>query len=198
MKVLFLRHGQTETNVKAAVHRTDDETALNEAGRYQAKALAKRCRAEGVRQIVASPERRARQTAEIIAAPLGLKVEVLPELSERSWGDWAGKPWADIEAKLHAMDLNERYNFVPPGGESWRQMEHRLRIALDNITASQAETVAVVTHGGALRALMPILKNQPKETSFTYDFQNASIAQFEYNNGRWESVSEDTAGYVGK
>jgi broad specificity phosphatase PhoE len=68
-------------------------------------------------------------------------------------------------------------------------MEDRLRTALDKICAVTASPVAVVTHGGALRALMPIIKNQPKETSFNYDFENASLTKFEYKHGSWQLIA---------
>lgn len=196
MKVLFLRHGQTATNVKAALHRRDDIVDLDEVGVRQAKALAKLCTNEGVQQIFSSPELRARHTAEIIGDSLGLSVAVLPELSERDWGEWAGQTWDDIEAKLQTMDLAERYTFVPPKGESWQQMEERLRLALQKVSDSAVKVVAVVTHGGALRALMPILKNEPKETSFNYDFKNASTTSFEHQGDTWQVIAENDVGHL--
>lgn len=59
-------------------------------------------------------------------------------------------------------------------------MEQRLLKVVRTIQA-QDKTAAVVTHAGALRALMPPLKKEPLDTSLNYDFQNASITIFEGN-----------------
>ncbi len=91
------------------------------------------------------------------------------------------------------MDLKERYTFVPPNGESWELMNHRLKVALETI-GSTNKNVAVVTHGGAMRALMPLLMDMPKEHSFQFDFDNASITIFEKTDDRYkELVSNSTA-----
>jgi len=194
MRLLFLRHGQTATNVQAAVHRKGDEATLDETGQGQAVALVSVCRKEGVQAICCSSESRAQETADIIGEALSLQPIVLQDLHERDWGDWSGKQWSEIQASLQSMALGERYEFIPPNGESWRQMEERLRRALWTVTSMKLDCVAVVSHGGALRALMPILKEQPKETSFHYDFGNASVTIFELVDGNWHEIAEnDTA-----
>jgi 2,3-bisphosphoglycerate-dependent phosphoglycerate mutase len=196
MKVLFLRHGQTATNVAAKVHRTNDGASLDKVGKAQARRLAIACREEGVQQLYCSPEKRAKQTAQIIATKLGIDVTDVAELGERNWGDWSGRPWEDIQSKLELMNLKERYEFVPPYGESWQDMDGRLQKALERITASTSPVVGVVTHGGALRALMPLLKGEPRETSFQYAFTNASITSFEFHSGKWKLLRENDVAHL--
>lgn len=191
MKIIFMRHGQTKVNVAASVHRKNDEATLDETGETQAHKLAIACYQEGLQQLFCSPELRAQQTAGIIATELGLEQIELPEFSERNWGDWSGKPWSEIQAQFERMTLQERYEFVPPNGESWKEMDERLHCGLDKITHSTHSVVGVVTHGGALRALMPIIKDQPKESSFQYDFLNVSITSFDFDGGKWTLVREN-------
>jgi len=196
MKVLFLRHGQTATNVAAKVHRKNDESPLDKVGISQAHKLAIACFAEGVQQLYCSPEKRARQTADIIGAQLGLKAIALEELGERDWGNWSDKPWTEIQSKLEKLSVTERYEFVPPKGESWQAMDRRLEIAVERIQSSNSPVMAVVMHGGALRALMPLLKGEAKETSFNYDFKNASITSFEYESGSWTLLRENDLAHL--
>ena len=75
-------------------------------------------------------------------------------------------------------------------------MNNRLETSLDIITKSDNKVVAVVMHGGALRALMPILKDLPKDNSFQYDFDNASITYFEYSNGKFKSILENSTEHL--
>ena len=186
-----MRHGQTKVNVAASVHRKNDEATLDETGEEQAHKLAIACYQEGLQELFCSPELRAQQTAEILAAELGLKPIELAEFSERNWGDWSGKPWSEIQSQLDRMTLQERYEFIPLNGESWKAMEGRLHHGLGTLTKSDHSVVGVVTHGGALRALMPITKDQPKESSFQYDFLNASITIFDFDDGKWTLIRQN-------
>jgi len=75
------------------------------------------------------------------------------------------------------MTLEERFTFVPPGGESWQQMEQRLLAHLQG-WRQLSKSAAVVAHGGVLRALIPLLLNEPRESSFRYDLDDASVSVF--------------------
>ncbi len=183
MKILFIRHAETETNVKELTHKTGDPVGLTELGKKQAQDLGKICKKNQVEIIFTSPEQRAVETADIIAKELNLRLEVLKGFAERNWGEWEGRSWPEIEKVLAPMSLEERYNFVPPEGESWREMEARLKEGLSAITNQQYSSVAAVTHEGALRGLMPLLHNSPRDSSFKYHFDNASVSVFEYQDG---------------
>ena len=183
MRLLFIRHAETETNVNRLTHKTGDTVGLTEKGKRQAEELIQKCGEENIETIFSSPEQRAVETAQIIAEGLGLEYRILDGLTERNWGQWEGKPWSEIEKALSPMSLEERYTFTPPGGESWEQMETRLQENLTKIIKCEAENVAIITHEGALRGLMPLFLRAPKESSFQYHFENAEIIPFSYENG---------------
>ena len=94
------------------------------------------------------------------------------------------------------MPLSKRYTFFPPQGESWQQMEMRLQKALNIILASSATVAAIVTHGGALRAIMPVLTNLPLESSFGHQFHNGSITIFDYDNGKYHQVKVNDTSHL--
>ena len=188
MKILFIRHAETQTNVNQLTHKIGDPIGLTELGQQQAKQLTQVCKNKQVEIVFSSPEQRAVETAEIISKDLKINLEVLKELAERNWGEWEGKTWFEIEKVLTLMSLEERYNFIPLKGESWQQMEERLKNGLDNIIKRGYGTVAVITHEGALRGIMPLVLNSPKESSFKYHFENASITSFEYKNDKFNEL----------
>ncbi|HEV7423931.1 MAG TPA: histidine phosphatase family protein [Candidatus Paceibacterota bacterium] len=192
MKLLFIRHAETQTNVNQLTHKTGDPIGLTELEQKQAQQLTKVCKEEKVEIVFFSPEQRAVETAEIIAKELNIDLKILQELAERNWGEWEGKPWVEIETVLYPMTLEQRYTFVPPNGESWEQMEARLKQGLDKIIKSDYVNVGVITHEGALRGLMPILLNSLKETSFKYHFENGSITSFEYKDGVFVELKVNT------
>lgn len=80
MKLYFQRHGLADW---PNWHGPDDERPLNEEGLAQLKAQAKTLKSLklSLDAIISSPLPRARQTAEIVAEPLGLTVEVDPKLA---------------------------------------------------------------------------------------------------------------------
>jgi broad specificity phosphatase PhoE len=196
MKILFIRHAETPINVSKLTHKLGDPVGLTELGQKQSERLTKVCINENVEVVFSSPEQRAVETAEIIAKGLGIKLEILKELAERNWGEWEGRAWPEIEVVLKSMALEERHTFVPPNGEAWLQMEVRLKKALDNIKECGYDTVAVITHEGALRGVMPLLLNSPKESSFNYHFENASITSFEYKNGMFTELKVNDVSHL--
>ncbi len=194
-KLLLIRHGQTALNVQGRVHNQQDSTGLDETGRWQASRLVEVCRGYEVRSILASPEARALETAQIIAEALEVPLQCSEALRERNWGQWSGQPWSQIHERLKPMSIEERFTFVPPGGESWQQMEQRLLGCVDS-WRGLSDSVAVVAHGGLLRALIPLLLNEPRESSFRYDLENASVSVFGVSGDGFEVVRLNDVGHL--
>ena len=188
MKILFIRHASTEKNYKGFMHKIGDTACLSVEGRDQANNLIQICLNNNVEKVFSSPERRALETAEIIVKGINKDLEIVPNLIERDWGGWAGQSWSEVEKKLKTMDLEKRYTFVPPSGESWQQMEIRLKSTLSYIIGKGYQAVGVVTHEGALRGFMPILLDLPKQESFKYHFENASVKIFELENSVFTEI----------
>jgi broad specificity phosphatase PhoE len=131
------------------------DPGLTETGGRQAAMAASWLRGAGLRALYSSPLRRARETADHIAAATGLPVQPDARLRERV--NWDGsRPFGDFLAEW-AHSTRDR-DFVPRGGESSRQAGDRLRAFLAALPARPAP-VGVVTHGGItidlLRNLLP-------------------------------------------
>jgi broad specificity phosphatase PhoE len=162
----YVRHGETDWNLAGRLQGSHDP-ALNTLGRKQAAVCADILRdlieREGRSPIdypyVASPLQRARQTAEIMRAALGLApndYSVDPRLREIGFGDWEGLTFRDVRARApQALAERERnkWDFVPPGGESYAQVSLRMREWYNGL---DGDTV-VVAHGGTARALIAVL-----------------------------------------
>jgi broad specificity phosphatase PhoE len=139
----FLRHGETEFNrLKLIAGSTDVE--LNETGRVQARAAVELVRPLGITNIVSSGLQRARDTAAIVAAALGIPRTVVAGLAERNWGALEGQPQA-----LRGP------GGTPAGAETVDQFISRTRAALAQIHASG--TPLIVAHSGTFRVLCRLL-----------------------------------------
>ena len=114
--ISFVRHGETAHNRDGRLQgRADLE--LSARGIDQVARLAKRFPAGSLTAVFTSPLRRARQTADAIAACCGAPVEVDERLIELDYGDWDGRALAEIPADAWSVWRADP-NFAPPGGES--------------------------------------------------------------------------------
>jgi broad specificity phosphatase PhoE len=193
--LILIRHGETTKNISDRLHRDKDPEPLNERGRIQMKATALALQKLNPSIVYASTEKRALESAAILSQKLSVPLENINGLQERNWGIFSDKPWSEVKAVLDKMSLEERYNYIPPGGESWKQFQERLVSAINKaLEENKNKTVIIVSHGGAIRALMPYLLEVPREESFKYDPANASITVFDYNGGKFTArLVDDTS-----
>ena len=149
----FLRHGETDWNAQN-LSQGNVDIPLNQNGVAQAKAAAVMLRHKGIRSIVASPLSRARVTAEIAAAAVGLPIAFDPDLRECAYGVMEGKPMTEwftlwVEGKA-----------TPDGAESFAALTARAIPAINRATARPAPVV-VVAHGAVFRALRAAMGHEP-------------------------------------
>lgn len=189
-KLILVRHGETNKNVNHALHSPNDQETLNSVGRDQIKKTADKLKKLDVVKIYSSKEPRAIDSADLLASLLGLVNEPIDGMQERNWGIFTGKPWEAVKKVLDPMSLEERYTYEPENGESWKVFETRLIKAIKSIMSDNPDKeIAVVTHGGVIRVLMPHLLNVPKEESFKYDPDNASLTIFEFNGSEFKQIA---------
>lgn len=157
MRIIFVRHAESENNAKDRDKLVNFDTELTEKWHKQAELLAQYIATKAPDYILSSPRVRSLQTAQYIAEAAGLDVHIAEDLQERKRGDRGGYTREDVKWILNEMDIEERYTYTPHGGESWKDMEQRLLKELDAIVHSEKECIVIVTHKWCLRALMRLL-----------------------------------------
>ncbi|MEE9609299.1 MAG: histidine phosphatase family protein [Myxococcota bacterium] len=156
--IVLIRHAESTWNA-AGRWQGQADPPLSAHGRRQAAALAGELAGEGIERLIASDLERAAQTASILGEALGLAAQLDPRLRELDVGRWTGLTRSEIErldpdllARFEAGEADAR----PGGGESRREIRGRVRAALPSLAAEHpGRRVAVVTHLGAIRALLP-------------------------------------------
>ena len=159
MKLLLVRHGQTEGNVRGALDTALPGPPLTELGREQARDLATRLDGEPIVAVYASQAVRAQETAAPLAAKLGLDVQVLDGVHEVAAGDLEGN--TDKDSVTTYMSVVRRWTLGEldppiPGGETGAQVRGRMLDAVARLRAKHEQadpdgTVVLVSHGGAIR-----------------------------------------------
>ncbi len=155
---LLIRHAESGWNADARWQGHADPP-LSSRGKEQAKDLALELADEFLDLLLSSDLARALETAQQIGAVHGLAPEPDARLRELDIGRWEGLRRSEIEAldpetlaRFIAGDLDPR----PGGGETRREIRRRVRTAMAEIAASfPGQRIAVVTHLGVIRALLP-------------------------------------------
>lgn len=188
LRLMFVRHGETESNVRLALDTVPPGPPLTEEGTDQAHRLGEALATEPVVAVYASRALRAQLTAAPVAQQHELDVEVLDGVHEVFVGDLEGASdlaslgrFAEVYGAWQRGDLDR----CCPGGETGRQVVDRFLQVIDKIRARhQTGTVVLVSHGAALRLIGGYLAE-----NVTGSLANATHLP---NTGRILVVEDDT------
>ncbi len=186
----FVRHGETDFNVAQRLQ-GQYQTSLNAHGRQQAahsgellKDLFARDRLRaGDFAYVSSPLNRARETMEIVRGILGLDstaYDTDDRLMEISYGAWEGLTLAEVKARepgVLARRERDKWDFAPPGGESYRDVAKRVA----DWYASVVRDTVVTAHGGVARVLMANFHILPDEEATHAEVGQGVVSVFSAN-----------------
>ncbi len=131
---------------------------LDDTGRAQAAELAERAAGYGFAALWCSPLLRARETADVVAARIGLQPREDARFMETDAGDWTNRSFADVIAEApesFAAFANAEPDFAFPGGESFVAQEERVGAALDEVEQGELPAL-VVCHGMVIRAALSV------------------------------------------
>lgn len=153
MVLRLVRHGESEWNLAGRVQGQCPEAGpLTARGREQAARTAELLAGCGADAIISSDLSRARETADIIAATLGLEVLIDPELREQNLGFLEGRAFADPLGNGTVQDVIDGLWWEPrrhpEGGESILDLYQRIHAALARY---EGRDLVLVAHGGPVR-----------------------------------------------
>ncbi|MDI6870491.1 MAG: histidine phosphatase family protein [Bacillota bacterium] len=185
-RLILVRHGETEWNRDAKIQGQLD-VVLSAVGRAQAKRVAGRLAGEELAAVYSSDLARARETAAIIAEPHCLAVATRPDLREGCFGAWQGLTIAEVQERFAENYAAFRQDPVfgrPLDGECIAEVADRAQRAVEEIAAAHpGETVAVVTHGGALKAIVCRLLGLDLAQRRRFVVDNCSLTVFAWREG---------------
>ena len=177
-RIIAVRHGETAWNVDTRLQGHLD-IALNTTGIWQAGRVAQALADESVDAVYASDLLRAWQTANAIAHATSSPLAAHRGLRERSFGEFEGKTYAEIETTWpEAAQLwrKREPHWAPPGGESLSTMRERI---LTTATALAQQhiggQIVQVAHGGVMDILYRLATGQELQAPRSWNLGNAAI-----------------------
>ncbi len=176
--MLFLaRHGETPYNVEGRFQGCND-VGLTPRGVEQAHVLARAAAQRPFNGLYCSPLRRARQTADIVAAATGLTVQADDRFKETDTGDWTDRLFVDVEredpegwAAYHATDPDFRF----PGGEALEEQMERVIAGFVAATHGGHLPALIVCHRGVIRVARSHTHIRGLQTFMSWDVPNGTI-----------------------
>jgi alpha-ribazole phosphatase len=165
-RLILIRHGETDLSGRFCGQSDPD---LNARGEEQVRELVRELKDVRIDSVYSSDLLRARRTAEAVARSAELRVHMVPELREISFGDWEGMHWSEIERRFSeeaALWMKEYPQRCTPGGENLLEFEARVLNAVNRIAAAATSTVCIVSHGGVMRLLLKHLSRVDDEEAW--------------------------------
>jgi len=190
--IVLVRHGETDWNRDRRFQGHAD-VPLNEDGRRQARELAQRLVEERFVAAYSSPLSRALETAWILGAHLDLEVEARDGLKEVDVGSWSGLTTAEAESRF--PDGYRRWAADHSGGwtdgETYVELGERVVAELLLLAEQHPdEEILVVTHGGAMRAVVAFTMGLPFDSgrSVVAFVENCAVVRIAVRDGKLERV----------
>ena len=185
MRILFVRHGESEANVAQVISNRDLPHKLTENGVMQATILAETlAHTHNVEVIETSPILRAQETAVIFQARLGVTPTIQSALREVDAGMMEGRgdaeAWESCDKLVRSWDDEQDYdNYIPPDGESFNDVKARFIPYIKQLIAEHKDhsaDVLLVSHGALLQLMLPlILTNIDREFTQKHQINNCQL-----------------------
>lgn len=165
VRVILVRHGETDWNQSRRIQGGGSDTPLNEKGKEQAESLASRLKSESIQAIYSSPLQRARDTAQAIAGYHQLEVGIEPSLKEIEVGELEGTPIAEIGKHLDQLLTADSHGEIMPrmpGGESVTEVQQRAWSTIKRLVDKHPDGVLVaVCHYFVISTIICSVLNLP-------------------------------------
>ena len=199
-RVYLIRHGEAEGNfLRLAQGHFDGK--ITEKGYRQLAALSKRFENIHLDAAYSSDLSRALTTAEAVCKPKGLAVQIEPDFRELNMGTWEGRPWQwiyDNDVERYAAFNKHLERFQADGGETPQQVIDRFYPKLmQAVRENDGKTIAVFSHGCALRYMVNILKGLTwEQIGDTTHGDNTAVSLVEFDGDKATVIYQDDSSHL--
>lgn len=185
-QLLLVRHAESEWN-RLCRYAGQRDVWLSDRGKMQARRLADRLEHEQLTAIYASPLRRARETADAVAARHRLEVKLDARLTEIHHGLWQGLTSDEVRTQYpseYADWQTQPHRVVMPQGESLADVAQRAGdFITDELATHPSGKILLCSHDAVLRVILLRSLGLGLEHFWKWDFCNASLTILQADDG---------------
>lgn len=189
MKILIIRHAESNGNAASGDYSVADADALSPKGLEQAEELAKSLETWQIDKVIVSPKQRALQTIAPYLAKTGRKAELWPEVVEACWHEERETPadtWESKPAEL-PKDIAQYFAFrdgsaIQPSQDSFSTGFRRVYDTVERIEKSFCQTektILMVSHGFFIREMLNLMLKLPEFEEFHHDNCGMTLLSFD-------------------
>ena len=165
---------------------------LSPVGHHQARLLAEFLKRFSFNTIYCSPMKRAMATVDPIAREQGTEPVTVEGLREIDFGVWTGKTWTEVRDEFQ-IEVFKWLDYLEAGevedAELGADFRKRVGAAIDEIVSKNAgQHVAVVCHGGVVRAIMSHLLDIPIGITGKLDIEYSSLTRVKVSSRKAEAT----------
>lgn len=181
LRLVVMRHAETDYNLRQKLVGSLD-VELSDNGRKQASKAAENLSELGVDFIIASPLKRALETAQIINNKLNIEIVVDDRFRERNFGILEGLSWQEFANKYpdiaaHPGNSEKRQEYLPEG-ESITEVNQRVKLGLASLYKKYAgKSILLVTHQGIIRLIRRLVSEETEAETLKSEFENSEYKE---------------------
>lgn len=188
----FIRHGQTDLNLKGIVQGRGVDSPLNETGLAQAQAFYNAYKDIRFDKVYTSTLLRTHQTVDSFIKD-GISWQELEGLDEISWGIYEGKEqdesiMSGFNQLVSAWKNGELDVSVDEGESPNALMQRQSKAIAHMVNQKHEETVLVCMHGRALRIILCLLTGVDASKMDEFPHTNTALYKLTYDNGQFEII----------
>jgi len=165
LRVILVRHGETDWNQEGRVQGSGSDRELTETGKQQAESIGLKLRQERIQAIYSSPLRRALDTAQVIARHHQVEVQIEPSLNEIYAGELEGIPIKKLGSYLSELVAREQGDESVSklyGGERLAAVQQRAWSIIQRLADKHSDgAIVVVSHYFVILSIICSVLNMP-------------------------------------
>lgn len=135
---------------------------------------------DGIELIYTSPLSRCKRLANKLSEAKRAPIHEDARLKELNFGHWEMKRWEDIDSTLLLKWMSNYEEECCPNGESYRQLVNRVDDFLNTLSQADYKRVAIVTHGGVIKAMHALISKLTLKDSMARHAAYGEITIFNF------------------
>ena len=198
-EIILVRHGETDFNA-SETFRGRADVPLNKNGLRQAQLLGDYLSGEKINVVYSSPLQRAVKTAEAIAAPQKLDINIIDNLNDIDCGEWQGLTLREVKDRygnIYQDWLDTPEQVKIPGGESLEDVRNRaLPFVQDAVMRCGEGKIALVSHRAVNKVLICALLRLDNSSFWSFKMDTGATTRFNFDGNRVVFISHNDTSFL--